>query len=167
MWRITLCVLSTIFLLIPITNADEHSVVYLVRHAEKRLDQGKDPELTEKGLHRARHYADLFRDSGITRIYSTDYRRTQATVQPLAELLKQSIITYNPDRLDELANVLRNSPGVYFVSGHSDTTPEMVTALGGIAGTEIDEDNEYDRVYQVIINADKTVYTHRLRSLPK
>lgn len=167
MWQKTLCILIAACLHAPLVNADDHSVVYLVRHAEKRLDQGKDPELTDKGQHRAGHYADTFRDAGITRIYSTDYKRTQATVKPLADVLKLPVISYDPDRLDELANTIRSTPGTYIVSGHSDTTPDMVAALGGTAGTEIDEDNEFDRIYQVIINADKTVYTHRLRSLPR
>ena len=166
MWRNTVCILLLPYMLIPTANADEHTVVYLVRHAEKRLDQGKDPELTEKGQHRADHYADSFRDSGITQIYSTDYKRTQATVKPLAELLNQTVVVYDPDRLDNLAGTIRSKPGIYFVSGHSDTTPDLVTALGGEAGTEIDEDNEYDRVYQVILKGD-SVYTHRLRSLPR
>ncbi|MFK7730600.1 MAG: histidine phosphatase family protein [Pseudomonadales bacterium] len=167
MWRKILCVLIIVYLPIPIASADNHTVVYLVRHAEKELDQGKDPNLTEKGLYRAGHYADSFRDAGITHIYSTDYKRTQATVKPLADLLGLPVISYDPDYLGKLANTFRSAQGIYFVSGHSDTTPELVTALGGTAGREIDEDNEFDRVYQIIINADKTVYTHRLRSLPK
>ncbi|MEM8497707.1 MAG: histidine phosphatase family protein [Pseudomonadota bacterium] len=167
MWLRVLCVLFVVCQLIPVANADDYTVVYLVRHAEKRLDQGKDPELTEKGQHRARQYADTFRDAGITQIYSTDYKRTQATVKPLADSLNQTVIVYDPDRLGDLANTLRSQPGIYFISGHSDTTPVFVTALGGVAGAEIDEDNEYDRVYQVIINADNSVYTHRLRSLPR
>lgn len=167
MWRRTLCILIVACLFIPIANAGEHTVVYLVRHAEKRLDQGKDPELTKKGLRRAMHYADSFRDAGITRVYSTDYKRTLATVKPLADSLNQTVVVYDPDRLADLADTLRSKPGIYFVSGHSDTTPDLVTALGGKAGTEINEDNEYDRVYQVVINADGSVYTHRLRSLPR
>ncbi len=167
MWPKALWFLIVAYLLTPIANADEHTVIYLVRHAEKRLDQGKDPELTEKGQHRARLYADSFRDAGITRIYSTDYIRTQATVKPLADVLNQTVSVYDPDRLGDLANTLRSKHGIYFVSGHSDTTQDLVKALGGAAGAEIDENNEYDRVYQLILNADDSVYTHRLRSLPR
>lgn len=167
MWHKTLCALIITCLHMPAASAADHSVVYLVRHAEKILHEGKDPELTRKGLQRAKLYADMFRDAGITGLYSTDYKRTQATVEPLATLLKQSVTSYNPNKLNELANTLRDEPGVYFVSGHSNTTPDLVIALGGNAGNEINEEQEFDRVYQVIINADGTVYTHRLRSLPK
>ncbi|MFK8020525.1 MAG: histidine phosphatase family protein [Pseudomonadales bacterium] len=153
-------------LLSPFSIAAEHSVVYLVRHAEKRLDQGRDPELTNRGQHRADHYAEMFRDAGIGFIYSTQYKRTMDTVAPLALALKQEVIAYNPDKLDALARKIKAEAGVYFVSGHSDTTPELVEVLGGVAGAEIDEDHEFDRVYQLIINKDGSVYTHRLRSLP-
>jgi broad specificity phosphatase PhoE len=38
-------------------------------------DGSKDPAHTEIGTHRARNLADVLRNAGIERIYSTDYRR--------------------------------------------------------------------------------------------
>jgi hypothetical protein len=38
------------------------------------------------------------------------------------------------------------------VVGHSNTTTELVTLLGGEPGTEIEESSEYDRLYILTIN---------------
>jgi hypothetical protein len=39
------------------------------------------------------------------------------------------------------------------VVGHSNTTTELVTLLGGDPGTEIEESSEYDRLYILTINS--------------
>ncbi len=49
------------------------------------------------------------------------------------------------------------------MAGHSNTTPQLVEALGGDPGEPIDENNEFDRLYQVVIGADGSVTTTLLR----
>jgi broad specificity phosphatase PhoE len=122
------------------------TVVYLVRQAEK-LDDSADPPLTEAGVERARLLERMLADAGITRILSSDYRRTRDTAAPLAQRLELDVETYDPRALDDLARMIRAEPGRYLVSGHSNTTPALVERLGGDPGEPIREADEYDRLY--------------------
>ena len=74
------------------------SMVYLVRHAEK-ADTGKDPELTDIGKQRADELARMLKDAGVTHIWSTDYKRTRTTAEPLATRLRLKVEIYDPAKL--------------------------------------------------------------------
>lgn len=126
------------------------TVVYLVRHAEKADDGTPDPPLTEAGRERAAQLAHILADAGLTHIYSTGYKRTQETVQPLAEQAGLSVESYDPVDLGGFAARLQATPGRFLISGHSNTTPELVRYLGGEPGAPIDE-AEYDRLYIVVL----------------
>lgn len=134
------------------------TVVYLVRHAEKTAST-EDPGLTEAGLQRARDLAELLGDRGIHAVYSTDFRRTRDTATPLAERLGLPVTIYDWEKMGELAAEMTRRGGRYLIVGHSDTTPEMVSILGGDTGPPIDERDEHDRLYVVEIAADGSVTT--------
>lgn len=128
------------------------TLVFLVRHAE-RADDGamtgqEDPHLSEAGFERARLLAETLRDAGIQYVYSTDFIRTKETAQPSAEMVGEEIRIYDPDDLEAFAATLAGTPGRHLVVGHSNTTPELVSALGGDPHGEI-ESMEYDRLYVV------------------
>ncbi|NIT87109.1 MAG: hypothetical protein GWM92_07640, partial [Gemmatimonadetes bacterium] len=55
--------------------------------------------------------------------------------------------------LGGMARRLRGSPGRHLVVGHSDTTPRLVTLLGGEPGPPIVEAREYDRLYVLTLGA--------------
>jgi len=134
-------------------NAEsESATIFLVRHAEK-VDASNDPDLSPAGNIRALLLAYTLKDAGIERVYSTDYRRTRDTANVLAAMLKLPVEHYDPLELPALADSLRQSGQNSLVVGHSNTTPEMVNLLGGDPGAEIDEENEYDRLYVVTIVA--------------
>ena len=135
--------------------------VWLVRHAEK-VDDSRDPELSEAGHARAALLADLLRDEGIQRIHSTDYLRTRHTAAPLAEALGVEVELYDPRDLEGFAEELRGMGGVHLVVGHSNTTPGMVEALGGDPVSPIDE-AEYDRLYRVWLGDDGAVHSELRR----
>ena len=60
---------------------------------------------------------------------------------------------YDHRRLDALIERLRREGGRHLVVGHSNTTPELVAALGGDPVSPIDE-MEYDRLYIVTVTDD-------------
>ena len=126
------------------------TVVYLVRHAERHEDGTSDPPLSEIGWHRAALLAETLRDAGLTHIHTTDFKRTRATGRPTADRTGLDMATYDPRDLAGFAQRLRSTPGRHLVLGHSNTTPELVAALGGEAGTPIAE-MEYDRLYIVTV----------------
>ena len=70
----------------------------------------------------------------ITHIFSSGYKRTKATVQPLAQELKIDVELYDARALEPFAEVLKHTSGRVVVSGHSNTTPALVELLGGEPG---------------------------------
>jgi len=127
-------------------------VVYLVRHAERAEDGTNDPPISEEGEARARELAELLADAGVDHVHSTDLRRTRQTGGPFVEAAGLPIEVYDPRDLTGFAASLRATPGRHLVLGHSNTTPDLVAALGGAPGGPIDE-MEYDRLYIVTIPA--------------
>ena len=129
------------------------AVVYLVRHAERAEDGTSDPPISEEGQARARLVSRMLSDAGITRAHSTDYRRTRATAAPLAEAIAATVEHYDGSDLDGLAARLRAAGGRHLVVGHGNTTPALVTVLGGDPGAPVDE-SEYDRLYILTLTGD-------------
>lgn len=140
--------------------ATDTVVVFLVRHAEK-LDDSRDPPLSETGQRRAVELARLLGDAGVTRVWSTDYQRTRATAEPTASARGLVVQPYDPNDLPGFAATLAALPGRHLVVGHSNTTPALVRALGGNAGNLMG-DAEYDRLY-VVTRAGDRVTTVQLR----
>jgi len=151
-------------LYVPNVMATDSNIIYLTRHAEK-LDSGSDPSLSEAGQLRATNIATMLQKANIDAIYSTSYNRTLETAAPLSELIAVGVQSYNPSALSDFSASLKILTGNTLVVGHSNTTPELVSLLGGDAGTAIDE-SEYDRLYQLIFNQDGSVTTVRFTSLP-
>ena len=135
----------------------QENVVVLVRHAEK-VDDSRDPELSDAGKARASALATMLRDMELDAVYSTDYIRTRETARPLANRLGLEVTIYDGGELGRLADELRASEGRTLVVGHSNTTPELVRLLGGAPGSPI-EDDEYDRLYLVVGGAGGPVTT--------
>jgi len=130
--------------------------VIAVRHAEKRSDDARDPALSEAGETRSKTLSRLLSKSGVTHVYSTAYRRTRATVAPLAELLRLEVNDYSPREIESFVKELRELPAgsVALVAGHSNTTPGLVLAMGGevddlesMRGTSVLGEEQYDRLF--------------------
>lgn len=140
--------------------------VYLIRHAEKDTNSIDDPNLTELGLTRALDLSYLLKDAGIQFIYSTNFRRTQQTVLPLSKEQNLAIEIYDHNNLELLKQLIILRKGVHIVSGHSNSTPALVTLLGGEPGSPIDEKLEFDRLYILNISSDGSCKTTLLRYGP-
>lgn len=129
--------------------ATAEAVIYLVRHAETTGEAGGDPPLSAAGIARAAAWAATLADAGVTRVYTTPYRRTTSTAEAVAYDLGVQVETYDPrDPAALLATVKQG--GRFLVVGHSNTVPALVEALGGAPGRPIRED-EHDRLYVVVL----------------
>jgi phosphohistidine phosphatase SixA len=118
------------------------TTVYLVRHAEKADDGTRNPPLSDDGIKRAQKLSEMLSTSGVTAIYSTDYKRTKSTVEPLAKANNIVIKLYEPMKEDELKRIIEdNRGGVVVICGHSNTTPWSANFL---AGTKLDGFKESD-----------------------
>jgi len=128
------------------TPPQSDAVYYLVRHAEKTKDKN-DPALTQAGAKRAQDLTTLLKGVPLTKIYSSDYRRTRDTAAPVAAAKSLEVVIYNPRDLEGLSKKLLAETGHILVVGHSNTTPDLSQLLGGEAGKPIVEATEYDRLY--------------------
>ena len=112
---------------------DSLSTFYFIRHAEKdRSDpENIDPELSQKGLGRAMHWAEILDEVPIDAIYSTDYERTQMTAAPMAVKKNLTVQIYNPELIDIEQFKSDNLNKKVLVVGHSNSTPDFVNKLIG------------------------------------
>src|SRR5207244_7946375 len=73
-----------LFLLVfvSVSIASAQPIVVIVRHAEKAANGGSDPDLSSAGRARADELARILKDSGITAIFTSEFKRTQETAAP-------------------------------------------------------------------------------------
>ncbi len=141
---------------------DEAVVVYLVRHAERAENGTDDPPLALAGQIRVQQLLGMLADVDLTHVHTTDFKRTRDTARPFAEKAGVESAIYDPRDLEALATEIAGTPGRHLVAGHSNTTPQLVAALGGDPSDPIDE-FEYDRLYIVVIQPGKPAMTTLLR----
>jgi Fructose-2,6-bisphosphatase len=131
---------------IPGLADEKQSTYFLVRHAEKQTGV-KNPGLTEAGLARAAKLTALLSGLQIDQIMSTDYKRTQATVAPLAKAHKINVQSYDPSMQKDLFTDLTvfNKQNVVVV-GHSNTIPKLANILIGKEVIENYPESEYSQL---------------------
>ena len=155
--RRTRCVLALLLLLglgaLADAQAQETTTVLVVRHAEKEWEDG-DPPLSEVGWQRAEDLLRLTEESGVSVLFGTQYKRTTQTLEPIAERLDLEILEHDARDSEGLAKrILADHAGaVVLVSGHSNTVPAIVAALGAPEPDPID-DADYDNLYVVSVSA--------------
>ena len=153
--------LLTILLVFSIPEND-CSTFYLIRHAEKvRTNKSdRDPKLNEKGILRALNWKEYFLDKDITKIYSTNYKRTLETVKPFQEAIGLATILYSPSSIDYKDFISSNKGEIVLVVGHSNTIPNFVNKLiNDQVYAQIDDLNN-SNLY--IVNLCDSSVSHRL-----
>ena len=131
------------------SSSFSQSTVFIVRHAEK-ADGSKDPGLSEAGRGRAEALANMLRDSKISVIYTTEFKRTQQTAAPLAKALGLTVTTLPAENQAELVAKLRTSTATSLVVGHGNTIPDIIKALGITEPVNIPE-SDYDNLFVVVL----------------
>jgi broad specificity phosphatase PhoE len=145
------------------------TTIIFVRHAEKAAEPADDPGLSEAGKRRVaeltRQLVDADVVAGIDAIYSTPYRRTQETAQPLGDALDLPINTYDgADTEAVLETILKNHKGkIILVVGHSNTVPVLIANLGASKKVPPIHEDEYDNIYVISIPWFGKTKTIRLR----
>jgi hypothetical protein len=76
-----------LLIFVSVSIASAQPVVVIVRHAEKAANGSNDPDLSSAGQARAETLARILKDSGITAIFTTEFKRTQETAAPTATLI--------------------------------------------------------------------------------
>lgn len=136
--------------------AQAETTVFVVRHAEKAKDGGKDPDLTAEGRRRAATLADALRSEPIAAVYTTTYKRNKQTAAPTAERFGLKMTVLDADATDELAKAVKSGHDkkAVLVVGHSNTVPEILTKLGVKHDIELSE-KDYDNLFVVRLDGGK------------
>lgn len=120
----------------------------VVRHAEKSNDGSRDPALNAKGMARAQALREALANESLQAAYATDFQRTRQTAQPAAQAHHVEVETYDTTQSPtEFAARLRqhHAGGTVLVVGHSNTVPDIVSALCECESPPLDE-TVYDRL---------------------
>jgi 2,3-bisphosphoglycerate-dependent phosphoglycerate mutase len=125
----------------------EITTFILLRHAEKENDGTKDPDITDEGRQRAIALARLLSEVKVDAIYSTNFKRTQHTLAPLAKSKNLTLLSYEPMKADEIDQMIKKFPGgTIVVCGHSNTTPWIANYLTGKETYKDFNENDYDNI---------------------
>ncbi|HEX2833828.1 MAG TPA: histidine phosphatase family protein [Thermoanaerobaculia bacterium] len=131
------------------------TTVILVRHAEKDLTVAQDDNtpLSKEGAERAQRLKRMLIDSGVSVIYTTKTTRTRTTAGPLAEALHlEAKELEKTDTPAMIADKIRAHKGAtLLVVGHSNTTPNIMKALGIANAPSIDDKTEFDNLFIVTL----------------
>lgn len=130
------------------------TTIYLVRHAEKDLTPGlADPPLTPAGEARAQLLAKRLASRHPAALFTTDTRRTRATLAPLAQASGLTPEVYSTKEPAALANRLRRDYAgkTVVVVGHSNTLLPLLAALGVAPLPAEIRDEEYNYLFKVTL----------------
>jgi len=157
-----LTVLVAALLLFAASEARAQSAIILVRHAE-RLDESTDSPLSTAGEQRAQLLARMLDSAGVSAIYTTHFQRTFKTAEPLAKRLGLTITQDDPPAAELLRRIRASHPtGTVLIVGHSNTVPELLTALGYKTPVQIAA-SEYDNLFIVSPRQDSPPVVLRLK----
>jgi len=156
-----LCLLS--FADSDVSAQNKKMTIILLRHAEKDLSGGAenpDPMLSAEGRERAGRLVKTIKKYKPRAIYSSNYKRTQATVTPLAEKTisgyRLPIQFYDHRKLDEFVNrLLSSNAKTIVVAGHNTTTPALANLLVKQNKYKALDESEYDKIWIIEIKKGK------------
>jgi broad specificity phosphatase PhoE len=142
--------------LLPNAAKPPVTTVYLVRHGEKDLALNlADPALTPAGEARALALREVLAGKRPVALFTTDTRRTRATLAPLAaatQLVPQVYEAANPEAL--VARIRRECAGqTVVVASHSNRLLGIIAALGARPPLAEISDAEFSYLFEVQLPA--------------
>lgn len=136
--------------------AERETTILLMRHAEKL--KGEDPNLSSEGLKRARFLSKYLNKYNITGVYSSRYKRTKQTAEPIAKKLGLKVnSSIGPtDYKKLLKDILNKHKGKsVLVVGHSNTIPGFVSFLKPGGKTQKIKGGDFSSLFTLQILKDK------------
>src|SRR5437867_12355274 len=107
-----------VLIFVSVSIASAQPIVVIVRHAENAANGGNDPDLSSAGRARAEALARILKDSGITAIFTSEFKRTQETAAPTATLIHVTPTVVAAMDTDALVAKLHQLNGNALVVGH-------------------------------------------------
>jgi 2,3-bisphosphoglycerate-dependent phosphoglycerate mutase len=134
-------------------RAQSTKTIILVRHAEKDASptaDKTDPVLSDLGNQRAQRFLEMAKRYKPGAIYSTAFKRTRSTVEPLAKHRKLEIKTYDPRKHADLVNeIMQSKTKRFVVVGHSNTIPVLANLIAKKELFKNLDDSEYTVIWLI------------------
>ncbi len=134
------------------------TTIYVVRHAEKEInDQNdKDPNLSEAGKKRAFDLLNYLQKEKIDVVLSTTFKRNTQTVAPVLAGRKLPISYYDAHDFKGLKNTIGqfHLGKKILIVGHSNTVLEICEALGAKPDIPKLTDADYSYIFEIKIEKD-------------
>ncbi|MBW1297535.1 SixA phosphatase family protein [Aquimarina litoralis] len=136
---------------------DNITTYILVRHAEKDLSDpsNRNPNLTTEGKERANNLVAILKDIHIDKVYSTNYKRTLQTAEPLAKDRKIEIELYDPRKIYDKAFQEITKGKTSLIVGHSNSTPTLVNKIIGKEKYQSIDEKVYSKLFIITLQDDK------------
>jgi broad specificity phosphatase PhoE len=149
-------ILFTALTLLVLATPAAAQTIFVVRHAE-RADasaggppmMGSDPDLSEAGKARAQSLAAVLKDAQIAAIYTTEFKRTRQTAEPVAQAAGIEPTVVSARDIPALVEKMKGATGNVLVVGHSNTVGEVIRSLGVSDPVKL-EDADYDNLFVVV-----------------
>ena len=135
------CLVLLLSAFVVVTAASAEPLVVIVRHAEKAASGGNDPDLAPAGRARADALARMLKDSGVTTVFASEFKRTQETAAPTAKSTGVAPTIVPAKDIAALVSKLHQLKGNALVVAHSDTIPNIAKALGIDTPIQIPDDD--------------------------
>ncbi|HSK74116.1 MAG TPA: phosphoglycerate mutase family protein [Pyrinomonadaceae bacterium] len=135
--------------------------VILLRHAEKdkaEEEHSLDPNLSPEGRERAERLVKVIGGYNPDAIFSSAFKRTRATVAPLASRGELRIMAqyYDHRNLKQIADlVMQGKFQRIVIAGHNSTTPALANLLIGQEKYKALDESEYDKIWIIKIKRKK------------
>lgn len=140
-----------IIISITVLTACSTTTVYIVRHAEK-VSEADTTELSSAGEQRAIALADTLAGKGIDSIFTTPYRRTHQTAEPLSQRIGVRLVDYAAQSNKTIISRVSQIRGkTVLVVGHSNTILEIAKGLGTSPTMPKIESGDFDNLLRVRI----------------
>lgn len=148
--------LAAAALLATAVAASAQNAVFVVRHAERadavaggQTMMATDPDLSGVGKARAESLAAALKDAGIKAIYTTEYKRTRQTAEPLAKALGIEVTVVPARDMRGLIEKVKAATANVLVIGHSNTVGDVIARLGVTDPVKLTDD-DYDNLFVVV-----------------
>jgi broad specificity phosphatase PhoE len=144
--------MKPLLLILIVALSSCRSTYYVVRHAEKEAastNMTSDVPLSAAGAERAQALKSDLQNKGIKRIYSTNYKRTKATAQPLSEAIGVPVEVYDLKDAGFIGRLRDLKKGNTLIVGHSNTVDELVNGITGKSLLKDLPDTQYGDLFVI------------------
>lgn len=150
---LTIACISVVIFMMAVPQNSAQEAIYVIRHAEQMTNTW-DPSLTREGRARARNWAQILGDAGISKVFISEYQRSIQTGEIIAESLGISTQAADKHRYVELKKLLSTDyldESVLIVS-HSGVIPRILWEYGYQENVVINK-SIYDYLFVIVPNA--------------